>query len=472
MRIIWVVLALAFMVCANAQTELELWNMYRATLKDNLSAYFCKLKNPGHNVAVKTCSQLQNTILQMVDDPMDATFVTNPHDLNEQLAKFTPKVSASFALRCASYDCSFLKVYQDALARANDANAYLKFRKAPTVSFPEVQKSYPWSIINTMPAELPGHVIASVSHYQTTVGTIPWGHVGSYSGPKHFIRQASGAHAAAVMSDRIRLPAVQEKESNTKAKKYSTHHTNYSLRKLLKNVELENMGEQSDSSFLLRRRRRRRNQAPPPVPVIISTKQFEMTFTASSLTLYQIAPGEWFDRNFLTHYRGVLREFFDHNHGSMPLIPSVVFVANNPKVTLKITNTVYVNIAQQLNINTAQVLRIGGLEFKGSNVRTLGDDVYELYDTEGIPGDIIRFTPIEEANEEQETESKEEDVDAILTMQDAEAESDSNFLFRRRRRAPPPRPPPPPPPPKVFTHIMTVESHTPQIVAIVSEYLP
>ena len=87
--------------------------------------------------------------------------------LKEDLCKFVPQWSTSFAPRCAGVDCTFEKVYDSMLKKFPDsaqaAKQFLAFAKSPKDSFPAagLSSSLPWrevvpnqlqNFINTMAA--------------------------------------------------------------------------------------------------------------------------------------------------------------------------------------------------------------------------------------------------------------------------------------------------------------------------------
>jgi hypothetical protein len=443
-------LLVTLIVTAVLSQDQEMWNLYRESLKDNLSSYYCQFHEPGHNLVHKSCGRLARSVLQIIENPVDASLLYDQGELSENLAKYVPKFQAVYDVHCASYDCSFPKLYQDALTRVNDPTAYINFRRYKTTSFPQNDKSYPW--MNTRQQDFTyagpdGYmVVASVSKTSTTSG-ISWGHAGGYNGHESFMRHtvADGALQDEVMSEAQSI---------------------------------------ARSGFLFRRRRHHAVAAPPPPPppspVVISIQHHEIMFRARHLTYHQVQPAQWFDYNFLNQYQAQLGgEFFDPHHGKMSLLPNTAIVAHGPRVTVKVTNTVYHDLKTQLGLQTAQEIRVGGMKFTGTAVNTLGDDIFELMGDHG-KSDTIYFkklkNPIVVSQKSKPTKPVEEDIDELLTIQSDSDSVSSSFLFGRRRRAPPPPvpqpPPPPPPPPQVFTHEMVIESHSAQIIAVVSDMLP
>ena len=68
--------------------------------------------------------------------------------MNDGVCKFVPAWKTTFEPRCSGYDCEIPQVYEKMLKSFPNANegaqAFLQFSRAPTESYPNAPKSYPW----------------------------------------------------------------------------------------------------------------------------------------------------------------------------------------------------------------------------------------------------------------------------------------------------------------------------------------
>lgn len=274
----------------------------------------------------------------------------------------------------------------------------------------------------------------------------------------------------------------------------------------------------ADAEFLFGRRRR---SAPSVVrnlvqtQVVTNVEKFNMDFKAAGVIGIPVRPS-FVNRQFIRQYRGGFAGHWFGQGGRMCLLPSMIWVAMKPSVTLRLAETEYRQIQNNWNAGRSVGLAAGSVFFRNNAFRQLAESnsellsdsfnpevlsymretgdledtavfrelsasdeetldsaqFRELSDTEDVAQFIIKAFEDDEAFDDTEVQ---EDMLASQGEDSLESMSSSDFLFRRRRRSPPPpRPPPPPPPPpreKVYEASFSSNSNLPQIIAYTSDIL-
>lgn len=134
------------------------------------------------------------------------------------------------------------------------------------------------------------------------------------------------------------------------------------------------------------------------IPLSVST--FEMEFSAKNIHLYRVAPNEnWFDKNALFNefYNDLKGEFLAQNQ-NLHLVPNTFYVAENPRIVTRISQITYDSLVENMKQSALELVKIGGLQFRGDTVRQMADDEFHLIDSETGSIDRIYFRKVNQTH--------------------------------------------------------------------------
>uniref|UniRef100_A0A7S1KNB6 Phospholipase B-like n=1 Tax=Percolomonas cosmopolitus TaxID=63605 RepID=A0A7S1KNB6_9EUKA len=428
----------------------DLWSKYRVALIQILQSQFPALAD-GLNIGKST--------FHVVATPEEAAWHQDRFDLNENFAKYAIKHDATFDYIGTTSDHEVPRLYERMIMKCNNPQAFQKFRSAQTEAYPShgVTKSYPWHETKTTLASF----VAQTS--------------GKPDGSVRFIVESSKGQTSINSPWEQTTGPIVHAGSFVKDFKSGTDDDDL--------LDMDLSGD--DDTFLFRRSRR----APTPVPITtitVKSEKFKVDFQAKGLQGITIAPGAWFDKTFIAQNAGNLQEFFGKG-GKMPIIPKIVWVAQNPHVVVELSESEWQKFQHSWNSPSTVGMSIGGTFFRTSHFKqkmTDDDDVKEsakaFYlneDNAPFHADVATFTVVNADDDvavvmDEQTAEADDHTD-LLTMNDDINTDEDTFLFRRRRRSPPP---PPPPPVIVHEKVYRAEFRStdprPQIIAVTGEILP
>lgn len=434
---------------ANNFFDSDLWSKYRVALIQILQHKFPAL---AEGVGLGKSS------FHIVSTPEEANWHRDKSDLNENFAKYAIKFDATFDYIAQTEDRSVPKLYESMVMKCKNPQAFSNFKNAATESFPQkgIAKSYPWVETKTKLADFYAanankavgavHFIVESSKGQTTINN-PW--------------------------ETIVGPVVN---SGGFVKEFNVNNDDDDA---LFDLDFD------EDTFLFRRRRR---SAPPPQiqTTIIKSERFKVEFKARGVDGITINPGPWFDRNFIRQNAGNLQEFFGKN-GKLPILPKVVWVAQNPHVVVELSESEWHKFQNVWKNPRTIGMSIGGSFFRTNQfAQKVKDDddaspaekeFYNNEDNAPYFADSVTFTVSEEDRTiipESSAQVSEYDNEYDLDLLEEDDIDEDNFLFRRRRRS---APPPPPPKPivvheKVYRAEFKSNDPRPQIIAVTGEILP
>eukprot|EP00817_Percolomonadidae_sp_ATCC50343_P002738 CAMPEP_0117428830 /NCGR_PEP_ID=MMETSP0758-20121206/8450_1 /TAXON_ID=63605 /ORGANISM="Percolomonas cosmopolitus, Strain AE-1 (ATCC 50343)" /LENGTH=446 /DNA_ID=CAMNT_0005215403 /DNA_START=55 /DNA_END=1395 /DNA_ORIENTATION=- len=429
-------------------------------------------------------ASLDSTIFSILTVPDEAKWLSSKYDLQEVFASHPVEWDSQFDYVSRTSDMKIPELYKKGLLQCKAAAQFVAFNKAKVDHF-NGRKSYPWIE--------KGETLAS---FMANVRS-------GRAGKVHFVvQERSGAMT-------INSPWGRSTTPLNKAGPFVAQFTP-ELMKTLYNSKSDDdeFNSQSDSQLFFRRRRRRR--APPPPTVIhIKSEKFHMDFKSNGLTGISIAPGKWFDVNWIRSNKQCLNSLIARGR-PLALIPKVAWVAFQPHITLKVSHTEWQRIKTLWNNPMTVGLAVGGNFFRQRNYRkalmadekafaSLSKERQEFYADDAMANhhaDEVEFnvetrekTVLSELKDTATFNRKtitrivhddEEDLvnansavasENQFVLEDEEVQSESMGWRRRRRRRR--APPPPPPPKKIYEKVYTVTlkstSPYPEIIAVTSQ---
>lgn len=504
LAILVITLCLTTLLCHSVQGSVadELWNKYRVKviemLQGRFGAYHTGLSHFGSNTNV------DQTVLHIVTDPMDADWHTGIAELGE-FAGFVPSWRTSWETRMTSDNTVEAKYKSLIFSMANKnlaAQQFVKFNAAPK-GFEESPHHERLGAFIARTQGAPAnafHFAVEEGSGSTSIGG-PWGtKTSTFSSMSSIVRELNKA-GGAVMWDGVPL------HDNANDADIDLDMGDEDVVSLMEN-------EPQAASGLFGRRRRR---SAPVVqqPITIASKKFHMDMKASGLIGIPVR-SQVIDRNFIRQYRAHFQGNWFGAGGQFGLVPSIVWVAMRPHVVLRLSESEF-HIVQQ-SWGRSLGLAAGGVFFRNNNFRqTVLDDatnevlgsmfseetlntMRENKDLQDTASFVIKSTNemgeemvlqeglLEDFQEDllrdtAEFSVKEDDDDILASQLDQEEEglfedldahlADAQLFGRRRRRRS--DPPPPPPPPviheKVYEAVFQSNSHLPQVIAITSDIL-